>query len=220
MVMTGVKRAFFIWALLISSQFLHIPCFHHISEFNVAFDPLHFVLMFPRGEAGWGLGIPKGILRNVPDAMPIVGQAFYFHHLRLLLPGAVLPKKRPLFPVVHLALLKKKYKTDPIDGFFCLFILLNHNLKLANDDIGAVDEPPGGGGGVTNVLGQVTGADVDLEDRGLGEVAVEEDGGVSTRGRTVTLRDFMAFYLFTRRLGSARLFFSSSCLRKFSVECI
>ena len=88
-------------------------------------------------------------------------------------------------------------------------------MKPANDDIGAVDEPPGGGGAVTNVLGQVTGADVDLEDRALGEVAVEEDGGVSTRGRTVTLRDFMAFYLFTRRLGSARLFFFSSYLRQF-----
>jgi hypothetical protein len=24
-----------------------------ISEFNAAYDPLHFVLLFPRGEAGW-----------------------------------------------------------------------------------------------------------------------------------------------------------------------
>jgi hypothetical protein len=78
-------------------------------------------------------------------------------------------------------------------------------MKPADDDIGTVDEPPGGGGPVTDVLGQVTGADVDLEDRALGEAVVEEDGGVSTRGRTVTLRDFMAFYLFTRKTGSARL---------------
>ena len=62
-------------AVLFSTHFLHIPCFHHISEFNVAFDPLHFVLMYPRGEAGWGLGIPKGILRDVPNAMPVVDQA-------------------------------------------------------------------------------------------------------------------------------------------------
>lgn len=48
---------------------------HHISEFNVAFDPLHFVLMFPRGEAGWGLGVKKGLLRNVPNASPVVIQA-------------------------------------------------------------------------------------------------------------------------------------------------
>lgn len=31
----------------------------HISEFNVAFDPLHFVMMYPRGERGWGIGIPR-----------------------------------------------------------------------------------------------------------------------------------------------------------------
>lgn len=34
----------------------------HISEFNVAFDPLHFVMMFPRGERGWGIGIPRNVL--------------------------------------------------------------------------------------------------------------------------------------------------------------
>lgn len=61
-----------------SSHFLHIPCTHRISEFNVAFDPLHFVLMFPRGEAGWGLGIQKGVLRNVPNAMPVVDQASWY----------------------------------------------------------------------------------------------------------------------------------------------
>ena len=80
-------------------------------------------------------------------------------------------------------------------------------MKPVIDDIGTVDEPPGGGGPVTDILEQATGADVDLEDRALGEAAVEEDGGVSTRGRAVTLRDFMAFYLFTRGSGSARLFY-------------
>ncbi len=62
-------------AFLNSAVPLYIPCLHHISEFNVAFDPLHFVLMFPRGEAGWGLGIKKGVLRNLPNAMPVVDQA-------------------------------------------------------------------------------------------------------------------------------------------------
>ena len=66
-----------------------------------------------------------------------------------------------------------------------------------------MDEPPEGP--VTDVLGQVTGEDLDVG-RALGEVAVEEEDGVSTRGSTVTLRDFMAFYLFTREKGSARLF--------------
>lgn len=60
---------------------------------------------------------------------------------------------------------------------------------------------------MTDVWGQPSAADVDLEDRALGEAAVEEDGGVSTRGRTVTLRDFMAFYLFTRRVGSSKASF-------------
>jgi hypothetical protein len=76
------------------------------------------------------------------------------------------------------------------------------NKRPVNDDIGVIDEPPGGGGEIG-----ITGEDLDLEDRALGEVAVEEDGGVSTRGRTVTLRDFMAFYLFTRSVGSSRPFF-------------
>ena len=30
----------------------------HITEFNGAFDPLHFVLLFPHGELGWTIGIP------------------------------------------------------------------------------------------------------------------------------------------------------------------
>lgn len=28
-----------------------------INEFNAAYDPLHFVLLFPRGELGWAPGI-------------------------------------------------------------------------------------------------------------------------------------------------------------------
>jgi hypothetical protein len=107
----------------------------------VAFDPLHFVLMFPRGEAGWGLGIKKDKPRRVRNAAPIV------------------------------------------------------------DDIGLVSDPPGGGA----EMGR-TGEDMDLMDRSLGEAAAEEDGGVSTRGSTVTLRDFMAYYLFVRQRSSQRLF--------------
>ena len=30
----------------------------HITEFHGAFDPLHFVLLFPRGELGWTIRIP------------------------------------------------------------------------------------------------------------------------------------------------------------------
>ena len=78
---------------------------------------------------------------------------------------------------------------------------LGNEKKPVIDDIGAVHEPPGGGAEVG-----ITGSNVDLEDRALGEAAAEEDGGVSTRGRTVTLRDYMAFYLFTRSLGSFKLF--------------
>lgn len=89
--------------------------------------------MFPRGEAGWGLGIQKGVLRAVPNANELV------------------------------------------------------------DDIGDMPEPPGGGFEVG-----ITGEDYGLRERHLGATAVEEDGGVSTVGRTVTLRDFMAYYIFTR----------------------
>lgn len=91
--------------------------------------------MFPRGEAGWGLGIQKGILREVPDAAQLV------------------------------------------------------------DDIGDMIDHPGGGAEIG-----ITGEDYGLQDRHLGEAAVEEDGGVSTGGRTVTLRDFMAYYIFTRHI--------------------
>ena len=38
---------------------LHGGGLRHISEFNAAFDPLHFVLLYPRGESGWSLGIKK-----------------------------------------------------------------------------------------------------------------------------------------------------------------
>jgi hypothetical protein len=93
----------------------------------VAFDPLHFVLMFPRGEAGWGLGIEKGKPRRVRNAAPV------------------------------------------------------------EDDIGDVDEHPGGG-----VETGDTGEGLDTAERTASEM-------VNARGRTVTLRDFMAFYLFTRR---------------------
>jgi hypothetical protein len=35
-----------------------------ISEFNAAYDPLHFVLLFPRGEAGWWPTIPTSRVRG------------------------------------------------------------------------------------------------------------------------------------------------------------
>ena len=96
-----------------------------------------------------------------------------------------------------------------------------------SDDIGAVNVPPGGGREVG-----ITGFDVDREDRGLGGVDAEEEGGVSTRGRTVTVRDYMAFYLFTRRCSPSKLFvtcpklsyslhapcMTSTCLKLF-VKC-
>src|SRR5450759_2038316 len=36
----------------------------HISDANEAYIPLHFVLLFPSGEAGWHPGIPKTMLSN------------------------------------------------------------------------------------------------------------------------------------------------------------
>ena len=39
-----------------------------ISEFNAAYDPLHFVLLFPRGEAGWWPTIPTGRVRGALPA--------------------------------------------------------------------------------------------------------------------------------------------------------
>ena len=44
----------------------------HISEFNPAFDPLHFVLMYPRGEARWCLGIPHGLYRTQIMAQEVI----------------------------------------------------------------------------------------------------------------------------------------------------
>ena len=44
---------------------------HHISEFNQAFDPLHFVLLYPRGERGWGLGIPRNQFRDARRGAPV-----------------------------------------------------------------------------------------------------------------------------------------------------
>jgi hypothetical protein len=32
-----------------------------ISDLNAAYDPLHFVLMYPRGEAGWCDGISRAV---------------------------------------------------------------------------------------------------------------------------------------------------------------
>ena len=57
----------------------------------------------------------------------------------------------------------------------------------SEDDIGDVDEHPGGG-----VETGDTGEGLDTAERTASEM-------VNARGRTVTLRDFMAFYLFTRR---------------------
>ena len=37
-----------------------------ISEFNAAYDPLHFVLLFPRGEARWWATIPTSRIRGTP----------------------------------------------------------------------------------------------------------------------------------------------------------
>ena len=39
-----------------------------ISEFNAAYDPLHFVLLFPRGEAGWWPTIPTSRVRGALPA--------------------------------------------------------------------------------------------------------------------------------------------------------
>ena len=61
------------------------------------------------------------------------------------------------------------------------------NAAPVVDDIGDVDEHPGGGVEVGD-----TGEDLDTAERTAGEM-------VNARGRSVTLRDFMAFYLFTRR---------------------
>jgi hypothetical protein len=39
----------------------------HISDANEAYIPLHFVLLFPYGEAGWHPGIPKHMLSNIQE---------------------------------------------------------------------------------------------------------------------------------------------------------
>ena len=39
---------------------------HQISELNAAYDPLHFVLLFPRGEMGWDPAIPHAPRQEVP----------------------------------------------------------------------------------------------------------------------------------------------------------
>ena len=49
-----------------------------ISEYNAAYDPLHFVLLFPRGEAGWWPAIPTSRVRGAlpsssADALLSVG---------------------------------------------------------------------------------------------------------------------------------------------------
>lgn len=94
--------------------------------------------MFPRGEAGWGLGITKEKPRRVQNAAPVM------------------------------------------------------------DDVGVHD--PLRGGAEVGITGQY----LYLMERILGEAMVEENRGVGTRGGSVTLRDFMAFYLFTRRKRTPR----------------
>ncbi len=74
------------------------------------------------------------------------------------------------------------------------------NAAPVLDDIGELDEPPGGG----FAAGAVD-EEADVQDRYLGETAVEDDGGVNTGGRTVTIRDFMAYYIFTRHFSSSKL---------------
>ena len=41
----------------------------HITEFHGAFDPLHFVLLFPRGELGWTLKIPLAPRQRDPPTL-------------------------------------------------------------------------------------------------------------------------------------------------------
>ena len=43
-----------------------------ISEYNPAYDPLHYVLLFPRGEQGWELGIPLGDVVRRPQRRPLI----------------------------------------------------------------------------------------------------------------------------------------------------
>ena len=43
-----------------------------ISKYNPAYDPLHYVLLFPRGEQGWELGIPLGDVVRRPQRRPLI----------------------------------------------------------------------------------------------------------------------------------------------------
>ena len=43
-----------------------------ISEYNSACDPLHYVLLFPRGDQGWKLGIPLGDVVRRSQRRPII----------------------------------------------------------------------------------------------------------------------------------------------------
>ncbi len=38
--------------------YMHGGGVRHISDQNPSYDPLHFVILFPRGEPGWEAGIP------------------------------------------------------------------------------------------------------------------------------------------------------------------
>ena len=43
-----------------------------ISEYNAASDPLHFVLLFPRGELGWTVDIPSSTSQRRPPTQGVV----------------------------------------------------------------------------------------------------------------------------------------------------
>ena len=47
-------------------------CLKIISKYNPAYDPLHYVLLFPRGEQGWELGIPLGDVVQRPQRRPLI----------------------------------------------------------------------------------------------------------------------------------------------------
>lgn len=40
---------------------------HFIDDIHPSYDPLHFVLMYPRGESGWSNNIPYGVQGVIPD---------------------------------------------------------------------------------------------------------------------------------------------------------
>ena len=48
----------------------------HISDLNQAFDPLHFVLLFPDGKPGWTVELKK------TDGNSLTPMEFYNYHLQ------------------------------------------------------------------------------------------------------------------------------------------